>query len=548
MKLDWWRDAVIYQIYPRSFFDSDGDGVGDLRGIRDKLRYVAELGADAIWICPFVRSPMHDFGYDVADYTAIEPMFGTLADFDALMADAKALGLRVIIDQVWNHTSIEHPWFRESCESCDNPKADWYVWADPAPDGGPPNNWRATFGGGAWTWEPKRRQYYLHNFLAEQADLNWYDASVRAALIDAGRFWLERGVDGFRLDVVNFYTHDRTLRDNPPRPTGVPRPDGAAPNDPYFDYINRGTVSRNETLPLLGEIRALMDAFPGSFTLGEISSAEDSLQTAAEFVRGKHRLHTAYNASLISDEPFTQQSLRTLLSRVDRLFDDHRICWTFGTHDFPRLKGRWDHRRRHDAELEQRLDRLLIALLVCLPGSCCIYQGDELGLTQAQLTFEQLRDPFGIANYPQILGRDGCRTPMPWTDEPPAAGFSTGATPWLPVPAEHLPLSVARQLRDPHSLLHAYRHFLQWRKSRTALRSGAIRVLDSAAPVLMFERGSGDDRLLCVFNFSADAGSLRLPSPAWRLCLEAVLDGERHDDRLQLHPYGAAILEPATGS
>ncbi|HEY8327471.1 MAG TPA: alpha-amylase family glycosyl hydrolase, partial [Rhodanobacter sp.] len=434
----WWQDAVIYQIYPRSFRDADGDGVGDLNGIRDKLGYVAELGADAVWICPFVRSPMHDFGYDVSDFTAVEPMFGTLEDFDALVRQAHALGLRVITDQVWNHTSDQHPWFLESRQSRDNPKADWYVWADPAPHGGPPNNWRSTFGGAAWSWEPRRGQYYLHNFLAQQPDLNWYNPQVRAALLDVARFWLDRGVDGFRLDVVNFYAHDTALRDNPRRPPGAPRPDGAAPDDPYFDDINRGTVSRPETLEFLAEVRALMDEYPGTFTLGEISSAEDALATAADFVRGSHRLHTVYNASLISHEPFTQQTLRALLRRVDALFEDHRICWTFGTHDFPRLKGRWARHRRHGEEVEHRLDRLLIAMLVCLPGSACIYQGDELGLTQAQLTFEQLRDPYGIANYPNILGRDGCRTPMPWTDQPPSAGFSDSASPWLPVPAEHL--------------------------------------------------------------------------------------------------------------
>lgn len=542
MSARWWQDAVIYQIYPRSFRDSNGDGIGDLQGIREKLDYVAALGVDAIWICPFVRSPMHDFGYDVADFTAIEPMFGTLDDFDALVGDAKARGLNVIMDQVWNHTSIDHPWFRESRESRDNAKADWYVWADAAPDGGPPNNWRATFGGGAWNWEPSRQQYYLHNFLVEQPDLNWYNPDVRAALIDVGRFWLDRGIDGFRLDVVNFYTHDRALRDNPPRPAHRARPDGAAQNDPYFDFINDGTVSRPETLPLLGEIRALIDEYPGRFTLGEISSAEDSLATAAEFVRGAHRLHTVYNASLISDEPFTAAHLHALLARVNALFDDHRICWTFGTHDFPRLKGRWDHHRRLTWELEQRLDRLLIAMLVCLPGSCCIYQGDELGLTQSQLTLDQLRDPYGIANYPQILGRDGCRTPMPWTDTAPSAGFSASRTPWLPIAAEHLALSVRRQLQNPDSLLHAYRQLLQWRKTQPALRSGQIALHDVSEPLLLFERGAAEQRLLCAFNLAAEPTGFAVDTAQWELCREPALRGEITDGRLRLPAFAAAAL------
>lgn len=542
----WWQDAVIYQVYPRSFADSDGDGIGDLKGVHDRLEYVAELGVDAIWLSPFVRSPMRDFGYDVSDFTAVDPMFGTLADFDAVVCRAKSLGLRVIMDQVWNHTSIEHPWFRESSSSRDNPKADWFVWADAAPGGGPPNNWRATFGGGAWNWEPRRGQYYLHNFLVEQPDLNWYNPDVRAALLDVGRFWLDRGVDGFRLDVVNFYTHDRSLRDNPPRPPGVARPDGAAANDPYFEFINAGTVDRPETLALLSEVRALMDAYPGSFTLGEISSAEDSLATAADFVRGDDRLHTVYNASLISEEPFTSENLCALLARVNALFEDHRICWTFGTHDFPRLKGRWDHRRRHAPGIEQRLDRLLIALLVCLPGSCCIYQGDELGLTQAQLTFEQLRDPYGVANYPNILGRDGCRTPMPWTDQPPSAGFSRSTTPWLPVPAEHLALAVERQRHDPDSLLNRYRHFLRWRKGQPALRSGVIRGLHQEHGVLAFERGIGDQRLLCAFNLSEAPTTLDLPSGGWTVTPEPALDGTIEGNRLHLGAYGAAVLQPET--
>ncbi|MDT0498742.1 alpha glucosidase [Algiphilus sp. W345] len=542
MTTDWWRDAVIYQIYPRSFRDSNGDGIGDLNGIRERLGYLAELGADAIWICPFVQSPMRDFGYDVSDFQAIEPMFGTMDDFDALVREAHMLGLRVIMDQVWNHTSDEHEWFVESRSSRDNPKADWYVWADASPDGGPPNNWRATFGGSAWTWDPLRGQYYLHNFLSEQPDLNFYKREVRAALNEVARFWLDRGVDGFRLDVVNFYTHDRSLRDNPRRPADVPRPAGAGPRDRYFDYINRGTVSRPETLDLLGELRSLMDSYPGTFTLGEISSAEDTLASAADFVRGNRRLHTAYNASLISHEPFTQQTMSELLQRVVELFEDHRICWTFGTHDFPRLKGRWAQHRRHDEETEHRLDRLLAAMLVCLPGSCCIYQGDELGLPQAQLSFEQLRDPYGIANYPEILGRDGCRTPMPWCAEADTAGFSDGDQSWLPIPAEHLPLAVDRQQQNPGSLLNAYRHFLHWRKTQPGLRSGALSLIGSPPPVLMFERGRHEERLLCVFNLSTEPAEVTINERGWHLCHEPLLQGRLIPPVLHLGAYGSAIL------
>ncbi|MBW3550089.1 MAG: DUF3459 domain-containing protein [Proteobacteria bacterium] len=543
----WWRNAVIYQIYPRSFQDSDGDGVGDLRGICRRLEYVRDLGADAIWVCPFVRSPMKDFGYDVSDFCAVEPMFGTLADFDALVARAHQLGLRVLIDQVWNHTSDQHAWFIESRSSRDNTKADWYVWADPRDDGSPPNNWLSIFGGVAWTWEPRRCQYYLHNFLSVQPDLNFHHPDVRAATLDNVRFWLERGVDGFRLDAINFCFHDRQLRDNPARPPRVARPAGAGSSDPYFDFINRGTVSRPETWPLLREVRELMDAYPGTVTLGEISSTEDSLATAADAVRGDQRLHTAYNASLVSEEPFTAGGLRHLIARVGELFDQPHVCWTFGTHDFPRLKGRWAAHGRHAAETEARLDRMLATLLLTLPGSCCLYQGDELGLTQAQLSFDQLRDPYGIANYPQILGRDGCRTPMPWTDEAPGGGFTQASEPWLPIAAEHLPLAASRQQGAPGSLLRAWRRLLAWRRSQPALKETRLALIEADEPLLMFERGDRD-RLLCIFNLSPHAVHCQLPD-GYRL----PTDGDasetlpRAHAPAQQHDSQANIALPAFG-
>ena len=543
MSAEWWRDAVIYQIYPRSFQDSNGDGIGDLNGIRQRLGYIADLGADAIWICPFVRSPMRDFGYDVSDYTAVEPIFGTMEDFDALVKEAHQLNLRVVIDQVWNHSSDEHAWFQESRESRDNARANWYVWADAAPNGGPPNNWRAIFGGNAWTWEPRREQYYLHNFLGSQPNLNWYEPQVRAALFDVGRFWLDRGIDGFRLDVVNLYAHDRSLADNPPRPPQARRPDGAPPSDPYFELIDVGNVSRPETLEMLGELRDLVDGYPGTFLLGEICFPEDTIVVSGDYVRGTRRLHTTYNTSLIGDQPFTRQGLHRLVQRVKESIEDHRICWTFGTHDYPRLKGRWDRHRRHDEDAERRLERLLPALLICLPGSCCIYQGDELGLRQAELTREQLRDPFGIANYPLIPGRDGCRTPMPWHDEGVAAGFSDSADTWLPIPAEHLAHAVSRQTGDPRSLLNAFRQLLKWRQQEPALQENDVQLFEGVEPILMFERGRDEHALLCAFNLSPQPATVKLAGNGWRPCLESLLDGRVADGQLSLAPFGAAILE-----
>lgn len=541
---DWWRHAVTYQIYPRSFQDSNGDGIGDLEGIRRRLGYVSALGADAIWICPFVQSPMRDFGYDVSDYLRIDPMFGTLDDFDALINDAHALGLRVLMDQVWNHTSDQHPWFSESRSSRSHPKADWYVWADPAGDGGPPNNWRSAFGGSAWSFDEQRQQYYLHNFLPQQPDINWYCPEARRAVLDSGRFWLQRGVDGFRLDVVNFFAHDRSLSDDPRRPQEQPRPAGAGAGDTYFDFIHQGTVCRPETLQLLAEVRGLMNEYPGTVALGEISSAEDTLVAAADYVAGDRRLHLAYNASLISDRPFRAQALRDMLRHTLRLFPDARLCWTFGTHDFPRLKGRWFAQGRHTRAIEDRLDRMLAALLVILPGSCCIYQGDELGLTQAQIPFEHMRDPYGIANYPHVLGRDGCRTPMPWSADAVYAGFTEAASPWLPVAPEHLPLAVDRQDRDERSLLNAYRRLLRWRRHEPALQGTGLRVPapPDSSDVLLLERFSDGGRLLCAFNFAVDPQTIQVPARSTP-ALEGWPQGNATETgTLRLPGYGCALI------
>ncbi|MDE1923981.1 MAG: alpha-glucosidase, partial [Gammaproteobacteria bacterium] len=295
--LAWWQGAIIYQIYPRSFLDTDGDGVGDLRGIHARLPYIAGLGVDAIWISPFFKSPMADFGYDVADYRAVDPLFGTLADFDALLAEAHHLGLKVMIDQVLSHTSIEHDWFRESRQSRDNPRADWYVWADPRADGGPPNNWLSIFGGVAWTWEPRRAQYYLHNFLAAQPDLNFHSPAVRGAMLDNVKFWLDRGVDGLRLDAINFCFHDAALRDNPPKPAQLRLGRGFRADNPYAYQFHVHDNTQPENLAFIGELRALLDRYPGTVALGEISS-EDSAATMAEYTQ-PGRLHMAYSFELL---------------------------------------------------------------------------------------------------------------------------------------------------------------------------------------------------------------------------------------------------------
>ncbi len=530
----WWRGAVVYQIYPRSFQDSNGDGVGDLPGMLRRLDYVAGLGVDAIWISPFFRSPMADFGYDIADYRDVDPLFGTLADFDAVVARAHALGLKVVIDQVLSHTSIEHAWFQESRRSRDNPKADWYVWADPREDGAPPNNWLSLFGGGAWQWEPRRQQYYLHNFLASQPDLNFHHPQVRAATLDNVRFWLDRGVDGFRLDAINFCFHDRQLRDNPAKPAHLRTGRGFSADNPYAYQYHWYNNTQPENLDFLRELRALMDQYPDVAALGEIAS-EDSLATLAQYT-GPGRLHMGYSFELLTDD-FSAAHIRSTVEALEAGMTGWP-CWAISNHDVVRVASRWI-----GAPAPAHAASALTALACSLRGSVCVYQGEELGLPEAVLPYEQLRDPYGITFWPDFKGRDGCRTPMPWSDAP-HGGFSD-ADPWLPVPAEHHALNVERQLADPHSPLQRVRRFLAWRRGHPALVQGDIRMLPVAEPVLAFERRLGDSAIHAFFNTSAQAVALTLDEAPDGPALDGhgLVAGELEGRRLSLPGYGVVFAK-----
>ncbi|HSX60189.1 MAG TPA: alpha-glucosidase [Tahibacter sp.] len=497
----WWRGAVIYQVYPRSFQDANGDGVGDLPGLLARLDYIASLGVDAIWISPFFKSPMHDFGYDIADYRAVDPLFGTLDDFDRVLARAHALGLKVMIDQVLSHTSIEHAWFRQSRESRDNEKADWYVWADARADGAPPNNWLSIFGGGAWQWEPRRRQYYLHNFLTTQPDLNFHHPDVQQAALDNVQFWLDRGVDGLRLDAINFCFHDRLLRDNPPKPAEQRVGRGFSADNPYayqFHYYNN---TQPENLAFLERLRALLDRYPDAVALGEIS-AEDSLATTAEYTRDG-RLHMGYSFELLTDDG-SAGYVRTTVERLEAQMREGWPCWAVSNHDVQRVVTRWG-----GASPSPDLALQLLMLVCCLRGTACVYQGEELGLPEADLPFDAIRDPYGIAFWPDFKGRDGCRTPMPW-DDSENAGFSDAA-PWLPIPAAHARLAVAAQAGDATSTLERVRRFLAWRRQQPALVRGEIAFLDVPEPVLAFRRRSPEQTLLVAFNLSDAVQRVALP-------------------------------------
>jgi len=495
----WWKGAVIYQIYPRSFADSNGDGIGDLKGATAHLDHVAGLGCDAVWISPFFTSPMKDFGYDVADYCGVDPIFGTLADFDELVARAHALGLRVMIDQVYSHSSIEHRWFVESRSSRDNNKADWYVWADPRPDGAPPNNWQSVFGGPSWTWDARRGQYYLHNFLSEQPDLNVRHPEVQQALLDVARFWLDRGVDGFRLDALNFAMHDPALTDNPPVANPARR---TRPFDFQHHLYNQGHA---DITPFIQRIRAQTDRYPGRFTLAEVGG-EQAAREMKQFTHGSARLHSAYGFDYLYADALTPVVVRGAIGIWGGDPDEGWPSWAFSNHDAPRFASRW-----WPSPDRPRFVRTALMLLVALRGNVVLYQGEELGLPHAQVPFEHLQDPEAIANWPQTLGRDGARTPMPWNSEPDAGFGST--SPWLPVDPAHLPLSVAAQQNDSGSVLDWTRRMIALRRNSAALREGSIRLLDERSDqIVAFEREQDGERLRCVFNLSDRAASFATSS------------------------------------
>jgi len=521
----WWRGAAIYQIYPRSFMDADGDGVGDLAGITARLDHVAALGVDAIWISPFFTSPMRDFGYDVADFCGVDPVFGTLADFDALIARAHALGLKVIIDQVYAHSSDLHPWFADSRADAANPHADWYVWADPKPDGTPPNNWQSVFGGPAWTWDARRCQYYMHTFLKEQPQLNCANPAVQDALLGVARFWLERGVDGFRLDALNHAIHDPLLRDNPAAPfTGKVR------TRPFDYQIKLHSQSQPGMVPFIERIRALCDEFGAIHTVAEVGG-DNAAEEIAQFTSGDNRLNSAYGFDFLYAPALTPQFAAEVLASWAGESSTAWPSWAFENHDAPRAVSRWC--APEDAD---RFARMKMALLTCLRGNIILFQGEELGLFQDVIPFEQLRDPEAIANWPLTLGRDGARTPMPWLADAPEGGFTTG-TPWLPLSAQNLALGVDRQMGDPGSLLAETHALLALRRDTPALRLGRIEDITADGATLTFDRISGGQHLRCVFNLA--------PTPAEAgVSADARIVASINAATLDLLPgYGALILE-----
>ncbi|WP_432726672.1 alpha-amylase family glycosyl hydrolase [Variovorax sp. W6] len=484
---DWWKYGIVYQVYPRSFQDSNGDGIGDLDGIRARLDHLVSLGVDAVWISPIYPSPMADFGYDISDFCDIDPRFGTLEGFDALVREAHAKGLRLILDFVPNHTSDRHPWFVQSRSARDDPRRDWYIWRDPAPDGGPPNNWLGNFGGPAWTFDPATGQYYAHSFLKEQPDLNWRNPEVRAAMYEVLRFWLRRGVDGFRVDVLSQIVKDAQFRDNPPNP------DFAEGQDPFLRLLMLYNTDLPEVQPIVAEMRRVVDEFSDArssrLLIGELYLPLDRL--VAYYGLDAEGLQLPFNFQLISTEWQAAHIGRFVRDYEAALPAGAQPNWVLGNHDKSRIASR----------AGPRMARLAAMLLLTLRGTPTIYYGDEIGMADVPIPASEVQDPFEKNKPGMGLGRDPVRTPMQWSAAA-HAGFTTG-TPWLRLADDWPTHNVEAQSHDPSSMLMLHKHLIALRRARPALHRGSYEALEAGDEVLAYARESEGQRLVVMLNFGA---------------------------------------------
>ena len=511
----WWQSGIIYQIYPRSFQDDGQRGVGTIKGIIDRMDYLGSLGITAVWISPFFRSPMHDFGYDVTDHKTVDPMFGTDEDFDALITAAHRRNIRIIIDLVLSHTSIEHPWFLHSRQSKDNPMADYYVWADAKSDGTPPNNWLSIFGGVAWTWEPRRQQYYLHNFLSTQPDLNFHHPDVQAEALSIAQYWLDRGVDGFRLDTVNFYFHDAALRNNPPNQGGESTV--VSKGNPYGYQNHIYDKNRPEVVGFLKQLGALLARYSGRMALGEVGADWDkSTELIRQYVQPQ-QIQLCYSFDLLSAR-FSAAHIKAFIRKEEGAKSPLWPCLAMSNHDVVRTASRLQQPNSAEAEIAP----LAMALLLSLKGTPCVYQGEELGLPEADVPFEALVDPYGKKFYPEYKGRDGCRTPMPWTSVEANCGFTHSAIkPWLPIAESHRKLAADTQETDATSMLNLTRALVKIRQATLAFQQDTFRLLESPKTRIEFVRGDPRMAVYCAFNLSATGDQFTI-----------ALDLRRHTKRL----------------
>jgi alpha-glucosidase len=524
----WWKSAVIYQIYPRSFQDSNGDGVGDLPGITRRIPYLADLGVDAIWVSPIFRSPMADFGYDVSNYTEIDPLFGTMHDFDQFLATAHASGLKVLLDLVPNHTSEQHPWFLESRRSRVNPKRDWYLWRDPARDGGPPNNWLSDFGGSAWEFDPPTGQYYYHAFLKQQPDLNWRNPKVRAAIYDVMRTWLRRGVDGFRIDVLWHLIKDDQFRDNPPNPAF------AAARPPHEALIPLYTTDRPEMQDLIAEMRRVVDEFDDRLLIGEIYLPVERL--VSYYGRDLAGVHLPFNFALLSASWQALTIFKLVQEYEGALPAGGWPNWVLGNHDRPRIASR----------VGEEQARVAAMLLLTLRGTPTLYYGDEIGMADVTIPPAEVRDRLEM-NVPGLgIGRDGCRTPMQW-DASANAGFSA-VKPWLPVARDFRERNVEAQRSAPNSLYNLYRRLITVRRERPILANGRYKPVEVNADLFLFAREDEQDRVLVGLNFGSQPVEIGLPiQSCGRILVSsgADRDGETVSGTITLRPHEGAVIGSA---
>lgn len=534
--IEWWRGAVIYQVYVRSFRDSNGDGIGDLGGVLQGLEHIASLGTDALWLSPFYKSPQKDFGYDISDFRLVDPTAGTMEDFMRLRDAAHALGLKLILDFIPCHTSDQHPWFAESRSSRDDPKADWYVWAERRPDGCPPTNWLSSFGGTAWTWEPRRSQYYYHPFLKQQPALNLHNEELLEHLVGEMTYWSDLGVDGFRIDAVQCLSWDRDLRDNPPvGREGSNALIGGGPTNPFaaqhhlFDRNAEGTDKIIERFGRYADEK-------GVVLIGELADI-DTASAAPQFTAREHGLHAVYDFALINCHPDVD-TITGQLERRERLLGDGWLFNVFTNHDSTRAVSNLTHFALE--KYRSQAAKMLLFMQLTLKGGCIIYQGEELGLPHPDLDYEDIVDPWTKAFWPTFKGRDGARMPFPWQSDAPFAGFSE-AEPWMRVAEEHLPLALDQQEEDEGSVLNFFRQFTTWRRNHPALLYGDERMSrGERAPIICWQRCTREEDLRVFVNFSIDQAFMPLDE-SWQPLDAPGCVQQREGHGLSLGPLEFAI-------
>ncbi len=535
----WWQAGVIYQVYIRSFYDTNSDGVGDLAGVIDKLPYLVWLGIDAIWLTPFYPSPMRDFGYDVADYTTVDPLFGDLATFDQLIAEAHRQHIKVIVDYVPNHTSSEHPWFLQSRSSRADPKRDWYIWRDPkdiaGSPGAPPNNWLSVFGGSAWEWDAATQQFYLHSFHKDQPDLNWRNPAVKAAMFDVVRFWLERGVDGFRIDVAHLIMKDPALQDNPPDPT--PDPFWVRTMGEWAMQLHLYDLAHPDVHDVYREFRQLLDSYSADqprISIGELHDRDLKIWTSY-YGAQLDELHMPFNFHLLGVE-WNTTVVRAVVDAIESALPAGAWPnWVLGNHDQPRIASR----------VGSAQARVAMMLLLTLRGTPTLYYGDELGMTNGVIPPEHMRDPWAL--QAPGLGRDPQRTPMQWEASPNAGFCPSDVTPWLPITADYARVNVAVEADDPHSMLALTRRLLELRRENPALSVGHYRSIDGMPDgCFVFIRHVAEQQVLVALNFTPSEQLLNLPGAMHgtiRVSTHADRDGEAIANQLQLRDNEGCVLE-----